>query len=311
MLIQSCPEISPETKPCLPPVSSVDKLKMTLPTGRIQDKVLKLLEEIGLKFLSNGRSYRPVCTDLQIDAKILKAQNIPRLVALGRHDCGFTGHDWVVEQNADVIELLDLGFDPVRIVVAMPEELGNLFELRNRVSNRSVVVASEYCRLSNNFIQRSGLDAIFVQTYGATEALPPEDADIVIDNTSSGTTLHHNRLVIVDELMKSTTRFICNKQAYEDPVKRSRLDELAMLMKSAIQAQTKVLLEMNVSNEAFQQVVNNLPCMLAPTISTLFDGKGYVIKAAVSVDLIPALLPQLVTLGATDIFQYKLQKIIA
>ncbi len=311
MLIQSCPEISPETKTCLPPIFSVDKLKMTLPTGRIQDKVLKLLEEIGLKFLSNGRSYRPVCTDLQIDAKILKAQNIPRLVALGRHDCGFTGHDWVVEQNADVIELLDLEFDPVRIVVAMPEELGNLFELHNRVSNRSVVVASEYCRLSNNFIQRSGLDAIFVQTYGATEALPPEDADIVIDNTSSGTTLHHNRLVIVDELMKSTTRFICNKQAYEDPVKRSRLDELAMLMKSTIQAQTKVLLEMNVSNEAFQQVVNNLPSMLAPTISALFDGKGYVIKAAVSVDLIPALLPQLVTLGATDIFQYKLQKIIA
>ena len=285
-------------------------LKITLPTGRIQDKVFQLLGEIGLKFLSNGRSYRPVCTDSRIEAKILKAQNIPRLVALGRHDCGFTGYDWVVEQDADIIELLDLEFDPVRIVAAMPEELGNLSELSKRLPNRPVVVASEYCRLANNFIEQTGLKAIFVQTYGATEALPPEDADIIIDNTSSGTTLHHNRLVIVDELMTSTTRFICNKQVYEDPVKRARLDELTMLMKSTLQARTKVLLEMNVPIEVFEQVVNNLPCMLAPTVSPLFDGKGYVVKAAVSTDLIPILIPRLVTLGARDILEYKLQKII-
>ena len=287
-----------------------EKLKITLPTGRIQEKVLQLLEQVGLKFLSSGRSYRPVCSDKYIEAKTLKAQNIPALVALGRHDCGFTGYDWIIEQNADIVELLDLGFDPVRIVAAIPEEFVSLSSLAQTITERPLVVASEYRNLANIFIKQSGLNAIFVQAYGATEALPPEDADIVIDNTSSGTTLHHNRLLIVDELMQSTTRFICNKQALEDPAKRARLEELTMLMKSTIEARTKVLLEMNFSIEDFNNLASDLPCMLAPTVSPLYKNKGYVIKIAVPSSDVPRLIPRLVSMGARDILEYKLQKII-
>jgi ATP phosphoribosyltransferase len=284
-------------------------LKLTLPTGHIQEKVLKLLEQIGISFLSTGRSYRPVCTDPSIQAKMLKAQNIPALVALGRHDCGFSGHDWIYEQGAEVVELIDLGFDPVRIVAAMPEELvDSNKKIPNR--NRQIIVASEYERLAKDFIRKEGIDAIYLHAYGATEALPPEDADIIIDNTASGTTLHHNRLQIIGELMRSTTRFFCNKMALEDPQKRKKLEEMTMLMKSTIQAREKVLIEMNVADDVFDKIVNNLPCMRAPTVSRLHNSSGYAVKIAVPARDVPDLIPRLVQLGATDILEYKVEKIV-
>jgi ATP phosphoribosyltransferase len=284
-------------------------LRMTIPTGRIQEKVLTLLKQIGLTFSStNGRSYRPKCTQDGIQAKMLKAQNIPNLVALGRHDCGFTGGDWIAEQQADVIELLDLQYDPVRIVAAVPEEVAELG--RAVWSKRSLIIASEYRTLTANYIERAGLNAVYVQTFGATEALPPEDADMIIDNTATGTTLAANRLVIVDELMRSTTRFICNRAALEDPVKRQKLEELTMLMQSALRAKEKVLLEMNVDKADLERLVANLPCMRAPTISELYNGQGYAIKVAVPAADVPQLIPRLVALGAQDILEYKLEKIV-
>lgn len=282
-------------------------LKLTLPKGRIQEKVMRLLEQIGLSFTFNSRSYRPVCSDPTIEVKLLKPQNIPNLVALGRHDCGFTGKDWVLEQEADVVEWMDLGFDPVRIVAAVPEDLVQ----NDGYKNRKIVVASEYRKLTLDYIQKQGLNAVFIQTYGATEALPPEDADMIVDNTSTGSTLRQNRLTIVDELMRSTTRFICNKELLDDPWKRRKMEEIQMLMKSAMQAEAKVLLEMNVPKEAFDRVVNNLPCMRSPTVSPLYNDEGFAVKIAVPSKEVPTLIPQLVAAGARDILEYKLEKIVS
>lgn len=284
-----------------------EPLKMTLPTGRIQDKVIRLLEQIGLSFNSNGRSYRPLCNSENIEAKMLKSQNIPELVALGRHDCGFCGYDWIVEQNADVVELVDLGYNPVRIVAAMPENLTNLLT----EPGRQLVVASEYRKITNDWIKKKNLNAIFVRAFGATEALPPEDADIIVDNTATGTTLHHNHLAIVDELMRSTTRFVCNKKALDDPFKRKRLEEITMLIKSTLQASRKVLLEMNVSEADFKRLVAELPCMRAPTISKLYNDEGYAIKVAVPSGDVASLIPRLVALGASDILEYRVDKIVS
>lgn len=286
-------------------------LRLTIPKGRIQEKVMTLLGQIGMNFLADGRSYRPLCSDPYIVTKLLKSQNIPSLVALGRHDCGFSGYDWIVEQDADVVELLDLNFDPVKIVAAMPEDLVGNDDFKTKDFGRKLIVASEYKNLTRRFIERNKLNAIFVQTFGATEALPPEDADVIVDNTSTGTTLKHNRLLIVEELMRSTTRFICNKQALEDPAKRKMLEEMTMLMKSTLLAKQKVMLEMNVSREDFERVVSNLPCMRAPTISELYNGDGYAIKIAVPVKDVPNLIPTLVSLGARDILEYKVEKIVA
>jgi ATP phosphoribosyltransferase len=292
----------------LQPEPAIGALRMTIPTGRIQEKVVALLDQIGVRLSRDGRSYKPTCSSDGIDIKLLKAQNIPNLVELGRHDCGFSGYDWIVEQEADVIELLDLQFDPVRIVAAVPEYLAEDEKFRD--AGRPIVVASEYRNLSADFIGRNNLNAVFLQTFGATEALPPEDADLIIDNTATGTTLRHNRLVEVETLMTSTTRFICNRKAYEDPRKRRRLEELKMLMQSTLRAKERVLLEMNVSSEDFSALVVNLPCMKAPTVSELFRGDGYAVKIAVCADEVPALIPKLVSLGARDILEYKLQKIV-
>ncbi len=291
--------------------SDKTKLRLTIPKGRIQDKVMTLLSQIGMNFLADGRSYRPLCSDPFVITKLLKSQNIPSLIALGRHDCGFSGYDWIIEQDADVVELLDLKFDPVKIVAAMPEDLVGDDDFRTKDFGRKLIVASEYQNLTKKFISRNNLNAIFVQTFGATEALPPEDADVIVDNTSTGTTLKHNRLIIVEELMRSTTRFICNKQALEDPSKRKMLEEMTMLMKSTLLAKEKVMLEMNVSKEDFEKVVSNLPCMRAPTISELYNGDGYAIKIAVPVKEVPDLIPTLVAMGARDILEYKVEKIVA
>lgn len=283
-------------------------LKMTLPNGRIQEKVIRLLEQIGILFNQTGRSYRPFCNDREIETKILRAKNIPGMVSLGRHDCGFAGKDWIYEQDADVIELLDLGFDPVTIVAAVPEDL--LQQGKIMADGRKLVVASEYERLAGEYIKNEKLDAVFVQAYGATEALPPEDADIIIDNTASGATLQQNRLKIVAELMRSSTRFICNRAAFENPYKRKKLEEMTMLMRSTILARQRVLLEMNVPKEKFEAIVGGLPCMKAPTVSRLHNSDGFAVKIAVQTSDVPALVPKLVSMGATDILEYKLEKIV-
>ncbi|MBX9947579.1 MAG: ATP phosphoribosyltransferase [Candidatus Obscuribacterales bacterium] len=298
------PATTPDTGAELEPGT----LKMVLPSGRIQEKVVALLERVGLSFAKSGRSYRPRTSQTGVVAKFLKAQNIPDLVALGRHDCGFSGLDWIVERQADVVELLDLGFDPVSIVAAMPENLAK--ESIPQRQERRLVIASEYRNLSLEYIKSKNLNADYVQTFGATEALPPEDADMIIDNTATGETIRQNRLVIVDTLLKSSTRFLCNKKALEDDLKRQKLEELVMLMKSALRANEKVLLEMNVSTENFERLVAILPCMKAPTISELYKGSGYAIKVAVPSADCSQLIPKLVAFGATDILEYKLEKIV-
>lgn len=291
--------------------SSNSPLKMVIPKGRLQDKVMELLSRSGVKLTFSGRAYRPVCSDPDVEVKLLKPQNIPAIVALGRHDCGFVGHDWIVEQHLDtsdtLMERLDLGFNPVRIVAAVPEHLAEDAAFRARPR----VIASEYETLTRQYIEKKKLDAVFIKAYGATEALPPEDADMIIDNTATGQTLKTNRLIIIDELMRSTTRFICSKNAWSDPRKQEKLTQLEMLMKSCLNADQKVLLEMNVSKADFDRLVVELPCMQSPTISPLFNETGYAIKIAVSASDVPTLIPKLVQLGAKDILEYSLEKIVS
>ena len=283
------------------------KLKMILPKGRIQEKVLKILSRAGIKINIEGRSYRPGCSDAEIEIKLLKPQNIPKLIDLGRHDCGFTGYDWVVEQKAEVVELIDTGFDPVRLIAAVPKKLAENEAFRRK----SLVVASEYRNLALSFIEKAELDAVFLQTYGATEAMPPEDADMIVDNTSTGATLRRNRLEIIETLMESTTRFIANKEATNDPWKREKMTRITTLISSCLEADKRVLLEMNVSQLNFQKVIDILPCMRSPTVSPLHRESGYAVKAAVPSPQVPALIPKLIEAGARDILEFKLEKIVS
>ncbi len=280
-------------------------IKLALPKGRIYDKVVKLLKDAGFTITGNGRSYRPKINDNNIKIKILKARNIPKLVELGSQDIAFTGNDWVVEQSADVQELIDLKFDPVKIVAAIPKKYS-----LNSLKKKKVVVASEYEALATKFLEKNGFDYVYLRTFGATEVFPPDDADMIVDNTSTGTTLKQNGLDIVETLLESSTRMIANKQAMQDEWKRKKIECIVMLLKSVLEGRKRVYLEMNISDEKLNDLVEILPCMKSPTISKLYRGGGFAVKVAVEKAKVAELIPVLKEKGATDILEFKLSKVV-
>lgn len=295
------------------------RLKLVIPKGRLQDKTVALLQSIGIDLTFSVRSYRPICSDSEIEIKLLKPQNIPPLLALGRHDVGFAGHDWVLENGLEsnppdtsgsgtsgLVELLDLGFNKVRLIAAVPDDLIP----DDRWKTMRLVVASEYTGIAGRYIRERGLNAVLIKSHGATEALPPEDADMIIDNTSTGSTLVANRLTIVDEILQSTTRFLASREALTDPWKKEKLDQMVMLMKSTLNAERKVLLEMNVSVADLEKLVADLPCMRSPTVAPLYGEEGYAVKVAVPAKEVSKLIPQLVALGARDLLEYRLEKLV-
>ena len=284
----------------------MNKLRIVVPKGRIQRNVVSLLEASGVRLLSDERQYKPVVSDAEIEIKIMKPQNIPRLVELGSHDAGFTGLDWIRETGADVEDLMDLGFDPVRVVAAAPEELD-----LDALSGRRVVVASEYEQLANRWLTDHGLDFVLIRTFGATEVFPPEDADLIIDNTATGRTLEEHRLRILDTLMTSSTRFIANREAMSDPWKQTKLNRLLLLFDAIFNARKRVMLEMNVPADVFEPVLQVLPAMRAPTVAPLHGENGYSVKVAVQRSQAAALVVQLKEMGARDILEYELKKVMA
>lgn len=281
-------------------------LKMLLPKGRIFDSVAGILAEASILRESSGRGYTPRSCDPELQAKMMKPQNIAQLVEIGSHDVGFTGLDWMTETGADVEEIMDLGFDPVEIVSAAP-----CSSTKRDLGSRRIIAASEYERITRTYLEKEGFDFFFIRTYGATEAFPPQDADLIVDNMASGRTLKENGLEIVDRLFSSSTRFIANKDSLRDPCKREKIGEIEMLIKAMLDARERVMLEMNVPLDKMEEVVRALPCMRAPTVSPLYKDKGYAVKAAVRKGETVKLLPLLKKLGATDILEYELNKVIA
>lgn len=281
----------------------MEKLKIVIPKGKIYKNIADLLISSGIYFKTDSRNYRPEVSNEEIEMKIMKPQNIPKLVEMGAHDIGFTGYDWIVEEKADVVEIMDLAFDPVRIVSAIPTEY-SLEELRKR----EIVVASEYKNISKEFLEEKNYTFKFLRTYGATEVFPPEDADMIIDNTSTGITLKKNNLKITDTLMNSSTRFIANKKSLKE--KKKEIDKLKMLFKAVLDARKKVLLEMNVPAEKLEEIVKFLPCMRSPTVATLYQEKGYAVKVAVEKSEVLELIPKLKKYGAKDILEYEISKVV-
>ena len=284
---------------------SMSKLKMVIPKGRIYSNVMNLLNDSGFGVERAERVYVPRVEDSEIEAKIMKPQNIPKLVELGAHDIGFTGFDWVLETKANVTEILDLGFDRVKIVAAIPESL-----VGTDIKKRQMIVASEYERIAKQFLKREKYDFIFMRTYGATEVFPPEDADMIIDNTSTGRTLKEHNLHIIDTVTESTTRLIANKSALADPWKKEKIDEMKMLFQAVLDARERVMLEMNIPKDKFEEIVNNLPCMRSPTVSELHSEQGYAVKIAVKKTDVVKLIPFLKKHGATDILEYAMRKVV-
>ncbi|HUT78095.1 MAG TPA: ATP phosphoribosyltransferase [Polyangia bacterium] len=282
-------------------------LRFALPKGRMQEGVVGLLAGAGIRVTVPARGYRPAISLPEAEAKILKPQNIVEMLALGSRDIGFAGADWIAELDAEIVELLDTGLDPVRVVAAAPSAL---LGQGGSLPARRLVVASEYERLTRRWVASRGLDATFVRSYGATEVFPPEDADLIVDNTATGGTLRANDLVLLDELMTSSTRCCASRAAMDDPAKRERIEGVVMLLSSVLEARLRVMVEVNVPADRLEAVVAALPCMREPTLSTLHGGAGYAVKAAVPRELLPGVIPEIRRLGGTDVVVTNLAQIV-
>ena len=282
------------------------KLRLAIPKGRLYDEVKRLLEDSGLRLKRTEREYRPSVSMDDIEVKILKPRNIAQLVSLGRFHIGFTGEDWLLEENANAAVLLKTGFDRVEVVAAAPDGVA-VDELRRR---GKLVVATEYSNLAREWLEENDIDHLLLRTYGATEVFPPEDADMIIDNTASGRTLALHNLVVVARILESETVLAAAEDAMKDEELRKRIDEFVLLLKSVLLARRKVLLEMNLPEDCVDEVLPRLPCMRAPTVAPLFGGKGCAVKIAVDEGEAVRLIPRLKKWGATDILQYRLERIL-
>jgi len=289
------------------PTTEPETIHLAVPKGRTEEAVTTLLADAGMRLRSGGpRGYRPVAPAPGYEVKLLKPQNIVEMLSAGSRDVGFAGADWVAEKGADVVELLDTGLNPVTVVAAAHEDL----LVDGALPDRRLVVASELGRLASDWIDRSGLDAGLVHSYGATEVFPPEDADLIVDIMATGETLAANGLVVIDELMMSSTRLYAGRHAMDAPGKKARIEDLVLSLRSVLEARGRVMIELNVATDDLEDVIEALPCMREPTMATLHGEAGMAVKAAVPRGSLPDLIPALKEKGATDIVVTRLEQIV-
>lgn len=281
-------------------------LRLALPKGRMEPGILSLLEDAGVWVTQTARSYRPAVSMPDTEAKFLKPQNIVEMLMTGSRDVGFTGADWVSELDGRLVEVLDTKLDPVDVVAAAPISL----LIGGRLPARRLLVASEYECLTKRWIAERGLDADFVRSYGATEVFAPEDADVIVDNRATGATLEANDLQVVDVLMSSSTRLYASPVAWEDSARRARIEALALLVQSVLEARSRVMVEVNATTDCLDAVVAALPCMRRATVAPLFGNDGFAVRAAVPRDRLPSVIPAVKAAGATDVVVSALTQIV-
>jgi ATP phosphoribosyltransferase len=287
--------------------AAVPTVHLALPKGRMQENVLRLLDDAGIRLVFDRRGYRPSLSLPGFECKLLKPQNIVEMLHLGSRDLGFAGADWTMELEADLVELIDTGLDPVRIVAA-----GTVETCRDgRLPSQPFRVATEYRNLTRKWLERRSLDGRIVRSYGATEVFPPEDADLIVDNAATGATLKANGLLVVDEIMRSSTRLYAHPRALDDRLKRETIEHFVTLVRSVLDARKRVMIELNVARENLERVVDILPCMREPTIASLHHEAGYAVKAAVPRDALPELIRSIQERGGTDIVVFEIAQIVA
>lgn len=286
-------------------------LKLGIPAGSLQEATGELFRKAGYKISYASRSYYPNIDDPEIQCTLIRAQEMPRYVQDGSLDCGLTGYDWVLENDAKVVELTELVFSkvsrrPVRWVLAVPND-SPIREVSDLQGKR---VATEVVSLTRRWLAKHGVEALVEFSWGATEVKPPRLADAIVEVTETGSSLKANNLRIVAEILQSTTRFIANEQAAADPWKRNKMDDLILMLRGAMAAEGKVGLMMNVLKGALPSVLKILPALKNPTVSSLSDPQWVAVNTILEEDVVRHIVPQLKQAGACGIVEYPLSKII-
>jgi len=260
----------------------------------MQTEVDRLLADAGLTVRPEVRGYRPSILGLDgLEAKRLKPQAIVSMLAAGTRDLGFAGGDWVEELGVELVEVLDTGLDAVRIVAAAPP--GTRIEPGVRLR-----IASELPRIAANWAERREIECVPVRSWGTTEVLPPEDADLIVDVVQTGATLAANGLEIVDVIRTSSTRLYASPEAMRCDDRRAVIERIADLLRSVIEARSRLLVELNVAEDRLDEVLAVLPCMRRPTVSRL-AGDGFAVRAAVPRTDFPELVGRVRAAGGTDL----------
>ena len=287
-----------------------DKLVLGIPKGSLQESTLNLFERAGYHLRVSARSYFPSIDDEQISPLMFRAQEMSRYVEDGIVDVGITGYDWICENGSDVQEVCELAYSkatsrPVRWVLAVPIE----GPVQKPEDLEGGIVATELVNVTRKYFAEKGLNVKVEFSWGATEA-KARLLDGIVDITETGSSLRANKLRVIDTLMTSTTRLITNKQAMQIDWKRRKIENIALLLKGAIEAREKVGLKMNVPRKALDEVVKILPAEKSPTISPLAEGDWVALEIVVEENIERELVPQLKRLGASGIITYPLNKVI-
>ncbi len=288
-------------------------LRLVLPKGSLEKATLELFESADLGVSrSSSVAYKASIDDPRIaEVRILRPQEIPTYVQEGMFDLGISGRDWVTESGADVVSLGELNYSkatsqPVKIIIAVSAD-SPWQTVKDMPAG--VRISTEYPELTRRFFRDLGIDADIRLSYGATEAKIPEIADAIVDLTETGRALRAAGLRILDVMMVSYTEVVANRAAYADPTKRHAMEQLMTLLNGTLEARDKVLVKLNVSDEAFDAVIAKVPSMKSPTISKLAGG-GYAVETVVEKRTINTLIPELKDAGATDILELPLSKIV-
>ncbi|HEY3318156.1 MAG TPA: ATP phosphoribosyltransferase [Coriobacteriia bacterium] len=288
-------------------------LSLALPKGSLQEQTLKLFAEADLEVKGGGRGYNVRIDDPRLGrVKILRPQEIPLYVTDGHFDLGISGHDWVRESGADVVEVAELpyaktGAGVVKMVLAVPDTSPITTSRDIKPGSR---IATEFPNVTRSFFEKLGIPVEVEFSYGATEAKVPELVDALVDLTETGETLRRNGLKIVDVVLESTTRLVANKASWEDRDKRRAIEEIRTLLLGVIEARGRVLLMMNVPEARLDEVVGVLPAMKRPTVNRLY-GSDYVELTTVVDKLgVNVLIPKLKGAGAEDILEMPITKIV-
>jgi ATP phosphoribosyltransferase len=286
-------------------------LKLGLPAGSLQEPTAGLFRKAGYQITFRSRSYYPSIDDAEIECILIRAQEIARYVEDGVMDVGLTGYDWIVENQAQVVEVAELVFSkvsrrPTRWVLAVPQDSS----IQSPKDLEGTRIATEAVRLTTDYLERHGVQAHVEFSWGATEVKPPQLADAIVEVTETGSSLRANNLRIVDTILESTPRLIANTTAWHDDWKRKKIENIALMLRGAIAAEGKVGLMMNVPQEHLDLVLEALPALQRPTVSSLANGDWVAVNTITDESIVRDLIPRLKAAGASGIVEYPLNKII-
>ena len=289
----------------------MNQLKLGIPKGSLQDATIDLFARAGWKISLSARSYVPSVDDPEIECLMVRAQEMARYVETGALDAGITGHDWVVETEANVDELAELVYAKqrlarVRWVLAVPEDSG----IRQPSDLAGKIIATEVVKTTEKYLARHGVKARVEFSWGATEVKVPRLADAIVEVTETGASLRANRLRIVDTVLESATVFIMNREAAATSWKREKAENLILMLQGAIDATNKVGLMLNVRREHLDAVLAVLPALKNPTISTLSDPDWVAVNTIIEEAVVRQILPKLKAAKAQGIVEYPLNKIV-